>query len=157
MGLAELLDPRRVHVVPAEGAPLSKSACLEVLADVVASTTPLPRAEVLRVLREREELQSTGLGESVAIPHGALAELDHQVAAMILSRPPIDFDAIDGRPVHIIVAVLSPKKAAGEHLKTLARISRILRTQTFRGRLLEVASGDEALRLVAAEEGAVKP
>jgi PTS system nitrogen regulatory IIA component len=157
MGLADLLEPRRVYVVPAEDSPLTKPACLEAIADVVASTTPLPRAEVLRVLREREDLQSTGLGESVAIPHGALAELDTQVAAMILSRAPIDFDAIDGRPVHIIVAVLSPKKAAGEHLKTLARISRILRTQTFRGRLLEAESGAEALRLLAAEEGVVKP
>jgi PTS system nitrogen regulatory IIA component len=157
MGLADLLHPRRVHVVPAGAAALTKPACLEVLADVVAATTSLDRGEVLRVLREREDLQSTGLGESVAIPHGALADLDHQVAAMILSTPPIDFAAIDGRPVHIIVAVLSPKKAAGEHLKTLARISRILRTQTFRARLLDVASGEAAVRLIADEEGAVKP
>jgi PTS system nitrogen regulatory IIA component len=157
MALAALLHPRRVHVVPAESLPLTKAASLEVIADVVAATSHLARGEVLRVLREREELQSTGLGENVAIPHGALADLDHQVAAMILSRAPIEFDAIDGRPVHIIVAVLSPKRAAGEHLKTLARISRILRSQAFRSRLLEVASGEDALALVAAEEGTVKP
>jgi PTS system nitrogen regulatory IIA component len=157
MGLADLLHPSRVHVVPAEHAPLSKASCLEVIADVVAATTTLPRNEILRVLREREELQSTGLGESVAIPHGALAELEHQVAALILSPPPIDFDAVDGRPVHIIVAVLSPKRAAGEHLKTLARISRILRTQAFRSRLLEAGSGEDAIRLIRDEEGAVKP
>jgi mannitol/fructose-specific phosphotransferase system IIA component (Ntr-type) len=89
---------------------------------LVTKTTPLDRDEVERVLREREDLQSTGLGESVAIPHGALAGIENQIAAIILSPPPIDFAAIDGRPVHIIVAVLSPKRAAGEHLKTLALV-----------------------------------
>jgi len=157
MGLVDLLHPRRVHIVPAESVPLSKKVCLEVLADVVAETTPLPRSEVHRVLVEREELQSTGLGESVAIPHGALEGLENQVAAIILSRPPVDFDAIDGRPVHIVVAVLSPKRAAGEHLKTLARISRLLRTESFRARLLQCASGEDALRCLADEEGHVKP
>ncbi len=157
MGLVDLLHPRRIHIVLAESVPLAKKACLSILADVVASTTPLPRDEVRRVLAEREDLQSTGLGESVAIPHGSLEELDHQVAAIILSRPPIDFEAIDDKPVHIIVAVLSPKRAAGEHLKTLARISRLLRTPAFRGRLLETMTGEEALALIAAEEGTVKP
>ena len=157
MGLAELLHPERVHIVPGESVPLSKKQCLALLADMVGATTSLVRDDVHRVLLEREELQSTGLGESVAIPHGALADLDHQVATVILSKPPIDFDAIDGRPVHIIVGVLSPKKAAGEHLKTLARISRLLRTEAFRARLLAATSGEEALRLLADEEGLVKP
>ena len=157
MGLVDLLHPRRVHIVSTDSVPLSKKACLEVIATIVAETTPLPRSEVHRVLIEREELQSTGLGESVAIPHGALEGLDHQVAAMILSKPPVDFDAIDARPVHIIVAVLSPKRAAGEHLKTLARISRLLRTESFRARLLEAVSGEDALQCLADEEGHVKP
>jgi nitrogen PTS system EIIA component len=157
MGLVDLLHPGRVHVVPAQSAPLTKRACLSLIAEMVGQTTSLDRAEVERVLREREDLQSTGLGENVAIPHGALSGLENQIAAIILSPPPIDFDAIDGRPVHIIVAVLSPKRAAGEHLKTLARISRILRTQAFRSRLLEVRSGEDAMRCIADEEGAVKP
>lgn len=157
MGLVDLLHPRRIHIVLAESVLLSKNACISLLADVVASTTPLPRNEVHRVLVEREDLQSTGLGESVAIPHGSLEELDHQVAAIILSGPPIDFEAIDDKPVHIIVAVLSPKRAAGEHLKTLARISRLLRTVAFRDRLLKTTTGEEALALIAAEEGFVKP
>ncbi len=157
MGLVDLLHPGRVHVVPAQSPPLTKRACLSLIAEMVARTTSLDRSEVERVLREREDLQSTGLGENVAIPHGALAGIDHQVASVILSEAPIDFDAIDGRPVHIIVAVLGPKRAAGEHLKTLARISRILRTQTFRSRLLEVRSGEDAMRCIADEEGVVNP
>ncbi len=157
MGLADLLHLQRVHLVPENGLSMAKPVCLEVVARVIAETTALDGAAVLRVLRERESLQSTGLGESVAIPHGALEELEHPVAAMILSRPAIDFDAIDGRPVHIIVGVLSPRRAAGEHLKTLARISRVLRTQAFRTRLLGATNAAEVLALIVETEGAVNP
>ncbi len=130
---------------------------MQTLAQMFAATTALPYDDVLRVLQEREDLQSTGLGESVAIPHGAVEALDHQVGAMILSPAPIEFDAIDGKPVHIIVGVLSPMRAAGEHLKTLARISRLLRTIAFRARLLTAKNGEDALAYLAAEEGVVKP
>lgn len=111
--------------------------------------------EVERVLGERERLQSTGVGGGVAIPHGAIDRLTKLVGAVLLCPAPIPFDAIDGAPVSILFAVIGPKRATGEHLKTLARVSRLLRDEAFRDRLLGCASGANAFALIATEEGRV--
>jgi PTS system nitrogen regulatory IIA component len=109
--------------------------------------------EVERVLMEREQLQSTGIGEGVAIPHGALVQLDTQYAGLLIVPDGIDFAAIDGQSVNIIFAVIGPKRATGEHLKTLARVSRLLRNKGFRERLIGSPSALAAHALIAAEEG----
>src|SRR5262249_44529212 len=109
--------------------------------------------EVERVLLEREALQSTGIGEGVAIPHGALSDLDVQCGSVLLVPSGVAFDAIDGQDVTILVAVIGPKRASGEHLKTLARVSRLLRSREFRERLLTAKSGSEAFAMLVQEEG----
>ncbi len=88
------------------------------------------------MLTEREQLQSTGIGEGVAIPHGALPQLETQFAALLIVPEGLDFAAIDALPVNILFAVITPKRATGEHLKTLARVSRLLRNKAFRDRLV---------------------
>ena len=153
MQLLDLLTPDRVDVQPiAEGSPLDKPKALARLGALLARGTPLPAEEVERVLGEREELQSTGIGEGVAIPHGALTAVDDQRAALLLVPRGMDFQSIDGEPVTILFAVLGPKRAAGEHLKTLARVSRLLRHRGFRDRLLGAANGQAAFEILAAEE-----
>ena len=87
--------------------------------------TPADGTLVERVLAEREQLQSTGIGEGVAIPHGALPHLDTQHASLLIVPEGVDFAAIDGQAVNIVFAVIGPKRATGEHLKTLARVSRL--------------------------------
>jgi PTS system nitrogen regulatory IIA component len=79
--------------------------------------------------------------------------VERLVGAVLLCPAPIDFDAIDGAPVSILFAVIGPKRATGEHLKTLARISRLLRDEGFRGRLLGAPTGRAAFELIIAEEG----
>ena len=131
----------------------SKAEALHRLGELLARGEPrLDPREVEQVLREREQLQSTGVGGGVAIPHGAVERLDRLRGAVLLCPKPIPFDAIDGAPVSILFAVVGPKRATGEHLKSLARISRLLRDDGFRERLLRATTGPGAFETISAEE-----
>ena len=127
MRLTELLSVDRVLVrgrdgraSPASLSTLSKGDALHILAGLLGEGAGVPRDEVAEVLAEREALQSTGIGDGVAIPHGALANLDKQWAALLIVPEGMEFEAIDGTKVYLLFAVVGPKRATGEHLKTLA-------------------------------------
>lgn len=111
-------------------------------------------ASIEKVLDARERLASTGIGDGVAIPHGRVAGLDHFVAALAIRAEGVPFDAIDGRPASIFFAVVGPEKAAGEHLKCLARIGRVLRDDSVRTRLLSATGPADALAIVTGADGA---
>jgi len=152
MGVLDILSADNVSVSnKAEGVVRSKADALRRLAALLARGVAVPVEDIERVLVEREKLQSTGVGGGVAIPHGAIEGLERHVGAVLLCPDPIDFDAIDGAPVSILFAVIGPKRAAGEHLKTLARVSRLLRDDEFRRRLLGAPSGADAFHLIAVE------
>ncbi|MBN1960381.1 MAG: PTS sugar transporter subunit IIA [Deltaproteobacteria bacterium] len=93
---------------------------------------------VYNALIAREKLGSTGVGESVAIPHAKISGLSKLVAAFSRSRNGIAFDAIDGQPVRLIFVLLVPENSAGTHLKALARIARLLKNAGFRDRLMNL-------------------
>lgn len=153
MNISELLTPERV-AIQGKGAAteLDKSAAIGLLSSLLAQGAKLPEADVESVLAEREALQSTGIGEGVAIPHGALADIQGPCAALLLVPGGLDFEAIDDAKVTILFAVIGPKKATGEHLKTLAKISRLLKNSSFRDRLLAAQSGNAAFDMILAEE-----
>ena len=158
MRLTDLLTPERVAIRHNQDhqRPLDKPAAVKLLAQMLASGTPVDESEVERVLSEREQLQSTGIGEGVAIPHGALPQLETQYASLLIVPEGVDFVAIDGLKVNILFAVIGPKRATGEHLKTLARVSRLLRSRGFRDRLIAAADSKEAYALLETEEGAIR-
>ncbi len=158
MHLTDLLAAERAAVRHNDGdsSSLNKPEALRVLAELLARGTSVPVTKIEDVLREREALQSTGIGEGVAIPHGALGELDRQVAAVLTVPEGLEFESIDDNKVNILFAVISPKRASGEHLKTLARVSRLLRSKGFRERLLHAGDGAEVFELLCAEEEANK-
>ncbi|AKF07542.1 PTS sugar transporter subunit IIA [Sandaracinus amylolyticus] len=110
--------------------------------------------EVERVLREREAVASTGVGDGVAIPHGRLPGLTRFVGALGIQKDGVAFDAIDGRPASILFALIGPDRAAGEHLKCLARISRALRDDSVRAKLLGAEAPQRALDIVLEVDGA---
>jgi PTS system nitrogen regulatory IIA component len=154
MRLTELLSEERVAIRHHDGThPLDKPATLKILAEMLAKGAQADVAAVERVLTDREQLQSTGIGEGVAIPHGALPQLETQFAGLLIVPEGVDFAAIDGLPVNILFAVITPKRATGEHLKTLARVSRVLRNKAFRERLIAVSSPKEGYSLISTEEG----
>ena len=154
MRLSELLTSERVAVHHnGDGHALDKPAAIHQLAQMLARGAKADPSLVERVLTEREQLQSTGIGEGVAIPHGALPQLETQFAALLIVPEGLDFAAIDGTDVTILFAVITPKRATGEHLKTLARVSRLLRSKGFRDRLVSSPGSKEAYDLIATEEG----
>ena len=158
MTLSDILSKERVRVMTGAAPLPTKDAVLRALAELLGTASETPQqvgaAGLYRVLYDRETLQSTGIGDGVAIPHGSVEGLTGPVAAVLVCPDGVSFDAIDGRPVRILFAVVGPKRATGEHLKTLARISRLLRDSAFRDKLLMATTPDEAFALIrSAEEG----
>jgi PTS system nitrogen regulatory IIA component len=128
----------------------------EVLAEMAASLAKVePQIEagrLLEVLLEREALQSTGIGEGVAIPHGKLPGLDRLVATFARSVAGVDFDSIDGQPTHHFFLLVVPEHSGGQYLKALARISRFFRDAGFRRKLTEGESLEDVIRAIEEED-----
>mgnify|MGYP001457458903 FL=1 len=108
----------------------SKKQAIQDLARKAADITGLHERAIFDVLMERERLGTTGVGNGIAIPHGKLANLDKLYGLFARLEKPIDFQSIDEQPVDIIFLLLAPESAGADHLKALARVSRLLRDQT---------------------------
>jgi PTS system nitrogen regulatory IIA component len=157
MRLTDLLSPERVGIQRESDEPFDKEKAIGLLAMLIGERDGVSVAEIERALLEREQLQSTGIGEGVAIPHGALPQLSEQVAALLIVPDGVDFQAIDDANVTILFGVITPKRATGEHLKTLARVSRLLRNKDFRARLIGSADEQSVFELIRVEEGGSVP
>lgn len=130
----------------------TKEGVLRELSEAICRRVPALSSERLTaILMEREGLGSTGIGEGVAIPHGKVPGIDRLVAAFGRSRDGVQFASIDGKPARLFFLILAPENSAGMHLKALARISRLLKDERFRGRLL-AAEGAEGLSRIFREE-----
>ena len=101
-----------------------------------------PVYEIASVLMERERLGSTGVGHGVAIPHGRFSELEKICGIFVKLGKPVNYDAIDDQPVDLIFLLLVPEHAGADHLKALAKISRVLRDQSICAKLRGTDSGD---------------
>lgn len=150
MKITELLSPTAITV---EMQATDKNSALVELTDaIVSSADGLDRDDVLRVLNERERLGSTGIGDGVAIPHGKLKNIDNLLLSFGCSKSGVDFDSMDGKPAHLFFLLLAPEESVGVHLKTLARISKLLKNPGVRSALMSAADADELFRIIAAEE-----
>jgi PTS system nitrogen regulatory IIA component len=130
-----------------------KNETLAELTDVMMKVANgLDRDEVIRVLQERERLGSTGIGEGVAIPHGKLKDIKKLLISFGRSRRGVDFDSMDGKPAHLFFLLIAPEESVGIHLKTLARISKLLKNPAVRRRLLDAAGSEEIYRIISEEE-----
>jgi PTS system nitrogen regulatory IIA component len=131
----------------------TKREVLAVMAASLAKAEPQIEADrLLAVLQEREALQSTGIGEGVAIPHGKLAGLDRLVASFARSPEGLDFESIDGRPTHHFFLLVVPEQSGGQYLKALARISRFFRDASFRQKLSDAEDLDDVVRTIEEED-----
>ena len=151
-----LADYLKIDAVDAQLGASNKPGVLRALVGLLLRVAPeLDPNEVVRILEQREALQSTGIGNGIAIPHGRLEGLEKPIAALGLSTSGIEFDSLDGAPTHLFLTVLVPADAQGLHLKILARISRLVGdTDTLEGMLSatdqeqlfsEFVTGDEKL------------
>ncbi|MDE1172373.1 MAG: PTS IIA-like nitrogen regulatory protein PtsN [Parvibaculaceae bacterium] len=127
MDLQELLSP---DAVITSLKVTCKKQALQELAARAAELTGISEREIFERLLERERLGSTGVGQGIAIPHGKLDELTRLYGVFARLDTPIDFESIDEEPVDLIFLLLAPKNAGADHLKALARVSRILRNKS---------------------------
>jgi PTS system nitrogen regulatory IIA component len=127
MEIADLVKPD--HVV-ANLRATSKKQALQDLARRAATITGQSERAIFSVLMKRERLGTTGVGNGIAIPHGKLPTLDRLYGVFARLEHPIDFDSIDDRPVDLIFLLLAPESSGADHLKALARVSRLLRDKS---------------------------
>ena len=127
MEIADLIFPEGVV---ANLRVTSKKQALQELAKRAAEITKQPERAIFEVLIERERLGTTGVGNGIAIPHGKLPGLDRLYGLFARLEKPVDFDAIDEQPVDLICVLLAPESAGADHLKALARVSRLLRDKS---------------------------
>jgi len=105
-----------------------------------------------RVLAAREALGSTGIGDGVAIPHGKLKGLKGMLLAFGRSKAGVDFDSLDGEKAHLFFLLIAPEDAPGEHLRALARVSRLMKDASLRDSLMKAAGKKEIRRLLSKDE-----
>jgi len=108
----------------------SKKQALQELSKKAAELTGMPERSIFEVLIERERLGTTGVGHGIGIPHGKLSGLERLHGLFARLEKPIEFDAIDEQPVDLICVLLAPESAGADHLKALARVSRLLRDKS---------------------------
>jgi len=132
----------------------NKTDAIKELAALLKSTGTIADDEpVAKVVLEREELGSTGIGEGIAVPHGKSDAVDNVVAAFGRSEKGIDFKSeADNIPVHLVFLLVAPIGSSGPHLLALARISRLLKSKDFHERLLKAKSKSEILEIFKSEE-----
>lgn len=129
-----------------------KKQLFQKLADMAASSHGLNADEVYERLLERERMGSTGFGGGIAIPHAKIDGLDKVYAIVLRLDTPIAFEAVDDVPVDIVFSLLSPTDSGSEHLKTLARVSRYLRSGQNASRIRGAGSDEALFALLAGEE-----
>jgi PTS system nitrogen regulatory IIA component len=146
--LSSLLTEDRILVDSDGGFVKGKVDALRILAHKLGPAVDTDHGTVERLLADRERLQSTGIGDGVAVPHTSIEAASCQAVALLLCPKGVPFDAIDGAAVNIIFGVVGPRRATGEHLRILARISRLLRDGATRMQLVGAADAEAALRLI---------
>jgi PTS system nitrogen regulatory IIA component len=149
--LSELLSPARIRV-PLKAA--DKEGVLRELVEMVGNGGVALSDEVLGAILERERQFPTGIGYGVAVPHGKTPALAALVVVAGTTPAPVPYETIDGEPVRLFFLLVGPESEAGAHVKALSRISRLVRREPVRGRLLGAKTPEEFYRALCEAEGA---
>jgi len=152
MKIVDMLAEEGIVEVEASG----KDELLRQISDMIAKCYPfLSSDEVFNVLKEREQLGSTGMGGGIAIPHGKLPRdrfgCDSQLRPVLLfarSRRGVDFDAMDSKPVHLFFALIAPEECPALHLRVLAKVAKLLRNKEVQEKLLYAKNRKEILDII---------
>ncbi len=132
----------------------SKKGVIKELVTPLARMAKVDSVELIRVLLERERLGSTGIGGGIGIPHGKLKNLDSLLLGFGISHEGVDFESMDGQPVHIFFLLVTPETSIDIHLKMLARISGILKNELFIEKLLNAKDPNEVWEIIYQEDEA---
>ena len=148
----KILDVLPREAIIADLKAKDKKGILEELVTPIAAIADLNQEDLVRALMERERLGSTGIGGGIGIPHGKLRDLESLVLGFGLCRKGVDFESMDGLPTHIFFLLMTPENSTGLHLKLLARISKILKHDPFKERLLNATDTDEIYSIIEEED-----
>jgi PTS system nitrogen regulatory IIA component len=150
MKILEIL-PKKAIIPDLKGR--TKKQVLDELIDALLREKPeLDRERLMAVLLERERLGSTGIGDGIAIPHGKLRDLDQLILSFGKSMLGVDFESMDGKPVHLFFLLVAPENCTGIHLRALARIARLLKNALVRKRLASANTQDEIFLVIQQED-----
>jgi PTS system nitrogen regulatory IIA component len=148
--IADFLDAAKV-IPDLKGK--DKKAVLKEMADWMASQDrSLDAQKLLETLLEREKISSTAIGEGVAIPHGKMAGVQKICGVFARSPQGVNFDSVDGGLTYLFFLLIAPEDSAADHLKALARISRLLKDSSFRARLMEGKTREEIFNVIKEED-----
>jgi len=149
----KILDILAVDSIVPELKGRTKKLVLEELIDAAKQHNPhIDSDRLMKVLLERERLGSTGIGDGIAIPHGKLRDIDDLVLSFGRSSEGIDFESMDGKPVHLFFLLVAPEACAGIHLRALAKIARLLKNGTVRKRLAKVDNREDIFSIIQQED-----
>jgi PTS system nitrogen regulatory IIA component len=148
MQIGDLLDRNAIAL---RASASNKRKALTVAAEIAARNLGLDTAVVLDALIEREQAGSTGMGYGVAAPHARLDGVERMRGVFVRLEQPVEFDSVDGKPVDLIFALFAPKEAGSEHLRALAKVSRLLRQPELREQLRQARTADAVHALLVQE------
>lgn len=154
MQIGELLDRNAIALRVSAA---NKRQALAVIAEIAARNLGLDAGQILDALTEREQAGSTGVGYGVAAPHARLEGLSRMRGVFVRLDQPVEFEAVDDQPVDLIFALFAPPSAGTEHLRALARVSRLLRQAELREQLRQAHTADAIHALLVHDGGAARP
>ncbi|MEW5737219.1 MAG: PTS sugar transporter subunit IIA [Thermodesulfobacteriota bacterium] len=126
-----------------------KKGAIEELSGPVAAAAGVKKEDLVKVLLERERLGSTGIGGGIGIPHGKMKGLNDLYLGFGLSRKGVEFEAMDGKPAHLLFLLVTPEDTAGLHLSMLARISRLLKNDIVKDGLMTACDPDTVMKVIS--------
>ena len=132
-----------------------KDSVIKELVDLIVKTgkvRPKDKDSLAKIIRDRESLGSTGIGQGIGIPHGKSQVVKELIGVCGISKDGLNFDSLDGEPVHIFFLLLAPHQSAGPHLKALARISRLLKDKYFRDMLKNAQTEKNLINIISKED-----
>ncbi len=144
----KILDVLRKETILTDLKSKDKKGVIEELVASISQVTGKNSNELVQVLLERERLGSTGIGGGIGIPHGKLANLESLIMGFGLSRKGVEFESMDGRPTHLFFLIITPENSTGLHLKLLARISRILKNDSFKKKLMKASDSNDVYSII---------
>ena len=150
MQLSDIINKN--NIIPALKAK-DKNGALEELAESMARQEPsVEKNSLVKILMEREQLGTTGIGDGVAIPHGKLSTIDRPLVSFGRSRDGLDFDSMDGQPSYLFFLLVAPDNSSGVHLQILAKIAKLLKNSAFRKELMDAAGREELYQTIIRSE-----
>lgn len=153
MNLMDIITPETIRV-PLKAT--DKKEVIDELVDLLAEQGKVRDGDSLKdAVWSREQTRTTGIGAGLAIPHGKCSGLDNLAIAIGKPSAPIDFEALDGKPVSLVVLLVSPPDRTSDHISALARISKLLADEAFRSEIYAASSADELYELLKARDAAV--